>query len=289
MQRVAVVGGTHGNEWGGIYLCRKWQAMGNRWQHFPFQVEIYLANPRAIELNRRYLERDLNRCFSIADLNNHDLSSYEDQRAKVIARDLGGVDFLIDLHNTTANMGLTLILSRESALQDPLTRQLCAHLIQQDAQVRIYHMPQAAGQNPYLPSIARRELTLEVGPMTHGTLRADLFFRTERLVESILAFLADWVKGEVQDYAGELTVFRHLQNLDFPRCEDGVLAAMIHPQLYGRDFRPLYPGRPLFLSFEGLTLPYQGHETVWPVFINEQAYYEKGQALSLTRRELIAL
>lgn len=289
MQRVAVVGGTHGNEWGGIYLCRQWQRMPHRWQHLPFQVEFYLANPRAIELNRRYVDKDLNRCFRLEDLNNPALTSYEDQRAKAIAQDLGGVDFLIDLHNTTAHMGLTLILSHEKALEDPLTRQLCAHLLQQDEQVRLYYMPHPRGQSPYLPSIAQRELTLEVGPMAHGTLQADLFVRTERLVEAALNFLADWQTGKEQYLTGKIKVFRHLAHLDFPRREDGSLAGMIHPQLQGRDFYPLDPGSPLFYTFEGLTLPYEGHQTVWPVFINEQAYYEKGIALALTHCEAIDL
>jgi succinylglutamate desuccinylase len=289
MQKVTVVGGTHGNEWGGIYLCRKWQNQTQHWQHFPFQVETYLANPKAIALNRRYHEEDLNRCFRPVDLANHDLSSYEAQRAKVIAQDLAETDFLIDLHNTTSNMGLSLIFSREDALEDPLTRQLCAHLMQQESLVRVYFMPQAAADSPYLPSLGCRDLTLEVGPMMHGTLRADLFFKTERLVQSALTFLADWVRGEAESYEGELTVYRQLENLDFPRLADGSLAGMVHPQLYGRDFRPLHPGAPLFLLFDGQTLCYEGHETVWPTFINEQAYYEKGVALSLTRKERISL
>ncbi|MGE3724505.1 MAG: aspartoacylase [Candidatus Sericytochromatia bacterium] len=289
MKRVVIVGGTHGNEWGGIYLCHKWQSAPKHWEKYPFRVETYLANPRAIELNRRYLEEDLNRCFRSEDLANHDLSSYEAQRAKVIAQDLSGCDFLIDLHNTTSNMGMSLILSREEALDDPLMLQLCAHLLQQDPLVRIYYMPHTAKDSPYLPSLGQRELTLEVGPMAHGTLRADLFFKTERLVQAMLAFLSDWEQGEAKAYEGELTVYRQIENLDFPRTPAGKIRGMIHPQLYGRDYRPLYPGRPLYMTFDGLVLNYEGDETVWPVFINEQAYYEKGLAMSLTRKEQIPL
>lgn len=289
MKRVVIVGGTHGNEWGGIYLCRKWQNQPQNSHHYPFQVETYLANPKAIALNRRYLEEDLNRCFRNTDLANHDLSSYEAQRAKVIAHDLAGCDFLIDLHNTTSNMGLSLILSREEALDDPLMLQLCAHLMQQESLVRIYYMPHKATESPYLPSMGQRELTLEVGPMAHGTLRADLFFKTEHLVRAMLAFLADWERGEAKAYEGELTIYRHLENLDFPRTQSGELRGMIHPHLYGRDYRPLYPGRPLYMTFDGQVLNYEGDEMVWPVFINEQAYYEKGLAMSLTRKELIPL
>jgi aspartoacylase len=50
------------------------------------------------------------------------------------------------------------------------------------------------------------------------------------------------------------------------------------------------PGDALFQNVSGQTLAYGPpagleHEVVWPVFINEAAYGEKGIALSLTRRE----
>lgn len=289
MKRVVIVGGTHGNEWGGIYLCHKWQQAPPNWATAPFEIATYLANPQAIELNRRYCEEDLNRCFRSQDLANHDLSSYEAQRAKVVAQDLSGCDFLIDLHNTTSNMGLSLILSGENALADPLMQQLCAHLLQEDPLVRIYYMPQTAKDSPYLPSLGQRELTLEVGPLAHGTLQADLFFKTERVVEASLAFLADWQRGEAKAYQGELTVYHHLKNLDYPRSSNGQICGMIHPQLYGQDYQPLHPGHPLYMTFDGGVLNYEGDETVWPVFINEQAYYEKGLAMSLTRKMQISL
>jgi aspartoacylase len=60
--------------------------------------------------------------------------------------------------------------------------------------------------------------------------------------------------------------------------------------LQHRDWQPLHPGDPVFadpggamLSFEAL--PGLEGQPVWPVFINEAAYGEKGIALSLTRRE----
>ncbi len=66
---------------------------------------------------------------------------------------------------------------------------------------------------------------------------------------------------------------------------------MLHPERLGRDWQPLRQGDPLFLDGEGATLAYvppTGLEdrVVWPVFINEAAYGEKGIALSLTQREV---
>ena len=66
---------------------------------------------------------------------------------------------------------------------------------------------------------------------------------------------------------------------------------MLHPLRQHRDWEPLKPGDPVFLTPDGNPLPYEppagvGAEPVWGVFINEAAYGEKGIALSLTRREV---
>ncbi|MGV3523895.1 MAG: aspartoacylase [Candidatus Sericytochromatia bacterium] len=288
LKRVVVVGGTHGNEWGGIFLLRRELAQVSV-ETYPFQLDTCLANPGATRANRRYLDQDLNRSFVAAELAQPELPAYEAQRAQVLARELGDADFLLDLHNTTANMGLTLILSRPDALTDPLTRQLCAHALRQDTRVRLYTNPVPLAESPYLPSVARRDLTLEVGPMAHGTLRAELYHATRKLVFDLLDYLARWEKGTAPRYTGELPVYAHLQNVDYPRTATGELDAMVHPDLQDRDFEPLLPGAPLFQDFSSHTLTYQGSETVWPVFINEQAYYEKHFAMSLTRLETYPL
>ena len=114
IKTVAIVGGTHGNEFSGIYLLRKWQ-QPTAVVRDSFSVETVFANPKAHDDNKRYVDHDLNRQFSLTDLANNDLASYEQSRAKVINQQIGPkgdarVDFIIDLHNTTSNMGPCLIL-----------------------------------------------------------------------------------------------------------------------------------------------------------------------------------
>lgn len=53
------------------------------------------------------------------------------------------------------------------------------------------------------------------------------------------------------------------------------------------DWEPLNPGDPVFQTFDGKTIYYQGPGTVYPTFINEAAYYEKQQAFVTTRRETL--
>lgn len=288
LQHVALVGGTHGNEWGGIYLYELWHDQPHLFESFPFEVECYLANPRAADLNRRYVDQDLNRSFLKAHLKPEKDANYEAQRACTIAQELHDTDFLIDLHNTTSNMGQSLILSGENPFEDELTRQLCAHLTR-DPLVRLYHMPHRNGENPHLPSLARRNVTLEIGPMAHGTLDANIFMQTKLLVNKMLDYLAAWQNGVARYYSGKITVYEHLEHIDYPRRPNGKLAAMIHPERQGQDFMPLSPGDPLFMTFTGATLEYTGENKVWPVFINEQAYYEKGVAMSLTKKTTVSL
>ena len=64
---------------------------------------------------------------------------------------------------------------------------------------------------------------------------------------------------------------------------------MIHPNLQFKDYEPLNPGQPMFLTFEGKTIAYEGKSTVYPVFINEAAYYEKGVAVCLTEKQQISV
>lgn len=50
------------------------------------------------------------------------------------------------------------------------------------------------------------------------------------------------------------------------------------------DFEPLRPGAPIFQMFSGKDVFYQGDSTVYPIFINEAAYYEKGVAFIQTEK-----
>lgn len=65
---------------------------------------------------------------------------------------------------------------------------------------------------------------------------------------------------------------------------------MVHGHLQDRDWRPLRAGDPLFVGTDGVTYRWEPRPgepaTVWPVFINEAAYEEKGIALSLTEQEI---
>lgn len=54
------------------------------------------------------------------------------------------------------------------------------------------------------------------------------------------------------------------------------------------DFKLLRPGDPIFQSFNGETVKYEGEEA-YPFFVNECAYYEKKIAFQLARKISISL
>lgn len=73
LSRVAVCGGTHGNELSGVYLVRELlkeekKVKEKEDEEEPVAVLMVLSNPRAMQQCRRYVDTDLNRCFTHATL-----------------------------------------------------------------------------------------------------------------------------------------------------------------------------------------------------------------------------
>jgi succinylglutamate desuccinylase len=289
IRRVAIVGGTHGNELTGIYLVKKFDRFPELLDRPSLECTTLLANPPAIAANRRYIDRDLNRCFADADLANPDLTGYEAQRAKEILLEFGpkadsSIDFIIDLHSSTANMGLTILPSS----LDPINLQLAAYLSQVHPAVRVCS-GLSVQSDPMLRSLSPLGCTIEVGAIAQGILDANLLQQTEMLVHSILNYLDAANQGVPLSVPASLTLYQTIESIDYPRDAAGELTAAIHPQLQFRDYEPLVPGAPMFLSFTGESIGYGGASIVYPIFINEAAYYEKGIAMSLTAKQEILL
>ncbi|XP_019366728.1 PREDICTED: aspartoacylase isoform X5 [Gavialis gangeticus] len=63
VRRVAIFGGTHGNELSGVFLVKHWQKNGAEIQRSGLQVTPFITNPRAVKKCTRYIDCDLNRVF----------------------------------------------------------------------------------------------------------------------------------------------------------------------------------------------------------------------------------
>jgi aspartoacylase len=290
IERVAIVGGTHGNELTGIYLIKKFERSPTLIQRPSFESLTLLANPKAYEIGKRYVDTDLNRCFLRRDLENPNLSSYEAQRAKEIYEKFGSggshqADLVVDLHSSTANMELTIIL----ASKHPFNLQLAAYLTSFHSKVKVLYSTTRNQNTPHLDSICKFGCTVEVGAVAQGVLDATLFQQTEELVQAILDYTEAYNQGTPPPVEDTLTIYHSIQTIDYPRNEFGEIQAMIHPQLQFRDYEALHPGDLIFLTFDGQALAYEGKSTVYPVFINEAAYYEKGVAMCLTEKQQIPI
>lgn len=288
--RVAVTGGTHGNEMCGIHLVRHWLKTPGELQRPSFSAVPVLANPAATAACRRYMDRDLNRTFTHSFLSSTATPDdpYEVTRARELNELLGpkgteqAFDYIIDLHNTTANTGVCLI---SEACHSSFNLHLSHYLQLQNPGLPCYILQyDPAGTESYsMESVSKNGICLELGPQPQGVLRADLFSQMRALVASILDFIELFNQGKAFP-AFEMDIYRVLSRVDFPRTAEGDLAGTVHPQLQDHDFEALKPGQPIFKLFSGEDVPYEGDSIVYPVFINEAAYYEKHVAFLKSER-----
>ncbi len=284
---VLVVAGTHGNERNAVWLLRQWRRNPALLDRSGLELVLSLGNPAAIAAGRRYLDRDLNRSFQAALLNDPHNQEQEVRRARELLKQWGPkgaqpCPVVLDLHSTTAAMGNSLVVYGRR----PADLALAAGL-QDRLGLPVYLHEQDPHQSGYLVEQWPCGLVIEVGPVPQGVVTSRICKQTQLTLETALAVLAEARRGDLR-LPHKLVVHRHLRSLDVPRDGQGAACALIHPLRQDRDWHPLQRGEPLFLSDSGDTIAWQPQaedpETVWPLFINEAAYEEKGIALSLSQR-----
>ncbi|XP_062974753.1 N-acyl-aromatic-L-amino acid amidohydrolase (carboxylate-forming) [Elgaria multicarinata webbii] len=289
LRRVAVCGGTHGNEMSGVYLVRHWLRDPSELQRGTFHATPFLGNPRAIEQCTRYIGRDLNRTLTADFLNSKNTNLYEVQRAQEINQTFGpkgssqAYDLIVDLHNTTANMGSCLIVDSEHSL---LSMHICDY-IQKHSRIRrcpiLFYQQQPEEETYSVCSVSKAGLALELGPQPQGVARADLLAHMRSIMACALDFIELFNKGTLFP-AFETEAYKVVGPVDFPRYPNGEISAVIHPNLQDKDFQPLKPGDPIFQTLSGEDILYDGDDVTYPVFINEAAYYEKKVAFIKTEK-----
>lgn len=282
INNVVLVGGTHGNELTGVYLLKNWE---KKEREYEFNLNFFYGNPEAIKEGRRYVEKDLNRCFSNTSFEEQTQNLETDRALELKDKIMGGknpADFIIDLHTTTGPMGPTVILTDKSEL----SLNCAKYVVKKNPNVKIIKEILDPDKNHFLTSLAPAGLIVEVGPIPQGVLRHDIFNQTESLVRDVLEFLSLQKCGELVAFDENIYCYEVIDSIDYPRDEDGELNGMVHGHLQEKEFKSLVNGDPLFYLFDGKTLNYEGEEA-WPIFINEAAYYEKGIAMVLTKKRLL--
>lgn len=274
-KRVIIFGGTHGNEWTGIQVISHYQDYLKK--KFPqLTLEFVLANPEAHKLNRRYKDEDLNRAFQYLD---EERSSYENKRAHEIKRLIDkSACFILDLHTTTSNMGSTLIVSH----YNPQNLYLCSQLSRKINNCRIIACPDP--QQKYLASQSPYGLILEVGPVPNSIVSAAALESTLTLIESLLEVILDTsaIGG------GSLEVYEEYQDVAYPVDEKGELSAYIHSTFQAKDFCLLEGEFTPFKTFQGQEISMKLGGNLYPIFINEAAYYPQKLAFTLCQKKILS-
>ena len=88
-------------------------------------------------------------------------------------------------------------------------------------------------------------------------------------------------------YLKSLVIYDHVELVDYPRDESGEVIAMVHPNRQDRDFELINRGDFMFLGFDEQEFLYEKQKSLYGVFINEAAYYEKGFAMCLSEKKEI--
>lgn len=290
IKTVAIVGGTHGNEITGVYLLKKWQKKPQLIDRDSFSTSTLLANPKANEISRRYVDQDLNRQFSVKHLNDPTLGGYEQNRAKTINNLLGPkgnskTDLVIDLHTTTSNMGPTLLMPQSGDFYN----KLAAYITTLMPSVTIFRDEdhKANEDHHLLCTTGKHGVIVEVGPVPQAVLRQDVFEQSEQMVQHILDFTQAYNTDSLPELPKQVAAYRFIKSLKLPVDENGERVGMVHQSLQDNDFNELNPGDPLFKTFDGETIYYDGDKTVYSAFVNEAAYYDNNLATSLMEKVLI--
>jgi aspartoacylase len=287
--RVLVVAATHGNERNAPWLLEQWRARPELLRSFDLPLQLEIGNPEAFAANRRYMDRDLNRCFTPELLSDPAQAAREVQRARALLEAYGpaGAEpcvVALDLHSTTSAMGNSLVVYGRRPADLALAAGIQARL-----GLPVYLHEADASQTGFLVERWPAGLVIEVGPVAQGLVTAVICRQTQLALEAALDTLAAAAAGSLR-LPRVLQVHVHHGSLDLPRDADGTPRAALHPQRQHRDWQALHAGDPLFWSADGrgqgfVPTPDQADaEACWPVFINEAAYGEKGIALSLCRR-----
>ncbi|PMM44194.1 aspartoacylase [Vibrio splendidus] len=286
INQVLLVAGTHGNELSGIYLNKLIKERLYAADRSTFSTHPVIANPKAVEQNVRYVDTDLNRQFSNA--NNDDtsgLAEYTAARQFIDRHASREQQLIVDLHNTTSNMGATLILLSN----DVFYQKMGAYVKQRMPEANIlFEDRKPWDEQPYLCTAGKHGVMIEVGAQAHGSLK----FETLTLMKQMLTAVLDYVEKhnlkqikELKDYSA----FFYVEEVNVPLDQDGMRIATVHPKICGRDFEVVKQGEPLLATFFGYDVSWEREQDIYPHFINESAYAKANIAMALAEKRLVSV
>jgi hypothetical protein len=109
MKKILIIGCIHGNERFGYDLIKYIKSEPD----LRSEVDTVIGSPKALHLNRRCIDQDLNRSFG------KDVSGYEEQRSSYLKKLMSRYDYVLDIHNTNTsvlNATIVTVLGDKSRL-----------------------------------------------------------------------------------------------------------------------------------------------------------------------------
>ncbi len=276
IKKIIISGGTHGNELTGVEAISYWSESGRKLKSLvpSANISFVLANKDAVEARLRYIDDDLNRQFTKEKLAETltDEAPLELKLAHKLNNNFGPkgnskTDLIIDIHNTTSNMGPTLIILENDDFHRNLARFVKKYM---SNTVVLLEDLEPLSKLPYFCSIAKRGIMIEIGPQAHSTMRAEIFEQAKRMCSLVLEYVEKFNNADIDELA-EVEAFRLDSEVPYPLSSNGCASAMIHPNIDNKDFKLLKHGDPVFMDFDGNTLTWHGDDT-YPHFIGEAAY-----------------
>ncbi|MCO7224092.1 aspartoacylase [Pleionea sp. CnH1-48] len=290
IKKVLIVGGTHGNEVTGVFLLNKWQQRPELIQRESFEVDWLLGNPEAVAANRRYVDKDLNRCFSSEALAMASDNNQELQRAHQLVEQLGGkghcqYDLIIDLHTSTANMKTNLVLTKHDAFHT----QMVAYAQQTLEDVVITSEAEFIPDHHFLCALADKNLVVEIGPVPQGVLKHETIEKTEQAVYCLLDFVEQYNQESLPQLPSRIEVLCYTGKVELPQDEQGNIIGFVHQNIDGQDYQIIQPGEPIFRTLNDEDIGYKGEEPAYISFVNEAAYYDKKLAFCLLQKKQVGV
>lgn len=288
--KVVVCGLTHGNEWIGKYILDYLQNKEIARQFSNLSIEFIYSNPEAFKLNRRYVDQDLNRSFGSLNPATKDRETgkaiettrfYEEARSLEIEAQIDKLGreevFILDIHSTTAGMGRSIVMHDIN----PSNVSVVSFLKNSFDDVNAYAWIEKNNPLNFLNSLSPYGFAVEIGPIPPSTINYASFKHGLDTVLKTLEFLNAPEKN-MSYVADQACIYVHERNVDYPRDENGEITAVPAPSLANSQFKALKHEAEIFTDFDGNTTTNAAFDGLYPVFVNEAAYYEKGIAFSLT-------
>ena len=169
-KNILILCGVHGNELTGIKTFDYFKKQSLKIKNG--KVTFLLCNRKAIELNCRYVEENLNRCFL---LNRNKIGTYEEKVAEIIKEIMQDYDICLDLHNSTSKHSESFVICEQNAykyIQNfPCRKVVCG-----------FDTFEPGGTDYYMNLIGKIGICVECGPINN---KNSINF-TKKLIKALL-------------------------------------------------------------------------------------------------------